>query len=354
MRVQVDAGWVMKIHKLLLSFMVAISMGYLAAEPQGGDVRIHVAQAKPIPANGKLKVFILAGQSNMVGFGQLDGSPGTMETYLKSNPGDYGNLLDKDGKRVVRADVWMVNLSDGKKPRQGWLTTGFGASENHIGPEYGFGFAVGDSYEDPVLIIKSAWGGRSLHKDFLSPGSAEYPKPEKDGDMGFFYAEILRHVKEVTGNLKNYFPNDSGKGYEIVGFGWHQGWNDRIDQAAVDAYEENMVHFVKDIRKDLGIPKLPFVIANTGMGGWDIPERYKARVEKLMVAQLALANPLKYPDFKGNVAGVETRGFQRTQEESPSRQDYHWLRNWETLYLIGKSMGDAMVGLVSGDPRRAP
>ncbi|MCX6877830.1 MAG: sialate O-acetylesterase [Verrucomicrobia bacterium] len=307
------------------------------------------ALGTPIPANGKLKIFIMSGQSNMIGFGQLAGSPGTMETYLKSKPKDYGHLVDKDGKPLVRDDVWIVNLSDEKQRAQGWLTTGYGAPGGHIGPEYGFGFVVGDAYEDPVLIIKSAWGGKSLCHNFLSPGSEVYPKPEKDGDKGFQYAEVLRHVKEITGNLKKCFPDYSGKGYEIVGFGWHQGWNDRIDQKAVDAYEKNMVNFVKDMRKDLGIAKLPFVIANTGMGGWDNPPPYKAKVEKLMDAQLALADPKKYPEFKGNVAGVETRDFQRKREESPSKQDYHWLRNWETLYLIGKSMGDAMLGLESGD-----
>ena len=307
------------------------------------------AVAKPVPANGKLKVFILSGQSNMVGFGQLKGTPETMETYVKSKPQEYGHLVTKDGNPVVRDDVWIVNISDLAKPKKGPLTVGYGASEGHIGPEYGFGFAVGDRYEDPVLLIKSSWGGRSLKHNFLSPSSAEYPKPKKDGDMGFHYAEVLRHVKEITGDVKKYYPDYSGKGFEIVGFGWHQGWNDRIDQSAVDAYESNLVNFVNDIRKDLGIEKLPFVIANTGMGGWDIPARYKAKVEKLMVAQLALADAKKYPDFKGNVAGVETRDFQRSREESPSKQDYHWMRNWETYYLIGKSMAEAMAGLLSSD-----
>jgi len=324
-----------------LSIRLALSLAFAAT-----------AVAGQIPANGKLKVFILSGQSNMVGFGQLDGSPGTMETYVKSNPKDYGKLVDKDGKRVVRDDVWIVNISDAAKPQQGWLTTGYGASEDHIGPEYGFGFAVGDVYEDPVLLIKSAWGGRSLSVNFLPPSSEAYPKPEKDGDKGFHYAEVLRHVKEITGDLKKYYPDYDGKGFEIVGFGWHQGWNDRIDQKAVDVYEKNMVNFVNDIRKDLAIPKLPFVIANTGMGGWDIPETapYKAKVEKLMEAQLALSDAKKYPEFAGNVAGVETRDFQRKQEESPSRQDYHWLRNWETFYLIGKTMGDKMIGLETAKP----
>jgi alpha-galactosidase len=302
------------------------------------------AQSKPVPANGKLKIFILAGQSNMVGFGQVAGSPGTMETYVKSAPKDYAHLLGKDGQAVVRDDVWIVNLSD--EEQKGWLTTGYGADGGHIGPEFGFGFAVGDHFEDPVLLIKSAWGGRSLSKNFLSPSSKDYPPPKADGDTGFHYAEILRHVKEITGDLKRYYPAYSGKGYEIAGFGWHQGWNDRIDQTAVDAYEKNLENFIKDIRTDLGLMKLPFVIANTGMGGWNIVGGYKVRVEKLMTAQLALAEAAKYPAFEGNVAGVETRGFQRTLEESPSKQDFHWLRNWETFYLIGKGMGDAMVGLL--------
>lgn len=311
-------------------------------------------QSKTRPANGKLKIFILAGQSNMVGFGQLTGkpdTPGTMEAYLKSKPKAYGHLVDDDGKHVVRDDVWIVDISYKDKAKQGWLTTGYGASEGHIGPEYGFGFVVGDYYEDPVLLIKSAWGGRSLHHNFLPPSAEEYPKPQKDGDKGFQYAEVLRHVKEITGNLKKYYPKYEGQGYELVGFGWHQGWNDRINAKAVDAYEANMVHFIKDIRKDLGKPKLPFVIANTGMGGWDIPDTasYKTRVEKHMAAQLAPADAKKYPQFKGNVAGVETRDFQRSQEESPSKQGYHWNRNWETFYLIGKSMGEAMVGLLADE-----
>jgi len=309
------------------------------------------AAGKTCPANGKLKIFILSGQSNMVGFGQVKGSPGTMESYVKSKPKAYGHLVDAGGTPVVRNDVWIVNLSYKGKERTGWLTVGYGASEGHIGPEYGFGFAVGDYYEDPVLIVKSAWGGRSLYHNFLPPSAADYPAPKKDGDKGFHYAEVLRHVKEITGNLKKYFPTYAGKGYEIVGFGWHQGWNDRINQKAVDVYEKNMVHFVKDMRKALGIKKLPFVIANTGIGGWDNPPRYKKKVEKLMEAQLALGNAKKYPEFKGTVAGVETRDFQRSRAESPSGQGYHWMRNWETYYLIGKSMGDAMVALVSGKAR---
>lgn len=298
-------------------------------------------------ANGKLKIFILAGQSNMVGFGEIKGSTGTMESYVKNNPTDYGHLVDAGGSPVVRDDVWIVDISNQEQEKTGWLTTGYGANANLIGPEFGFGFVVGDTYEDPVLLIKSSWGGKSLVHDFLPPSAAEYPAPEKAGDMGFYYAEVLRHVETVKADIKKYYPNYAGSGYEIIGFGWHQGWNDRINQDAVDVYEQNLVHFIRDIRNDLNIEALPFVIANTGMGGWDNPPRYKAKVEKLMEAQLAPGDPEQYPEFKGNVGGVETRDFQRTEEESPSKQGYHWMRNWETYYLIGTSMGDEMMRLVS-------
>lgn len=298
-------------------------------------------------ANGKLKVFVLAGQSNMVGFGQVKGDkPGTMETCVEENPEDYGHLVNDQGEPVTRNDVWLVNLSYANNAKQGWLTTGFGNSDGHIGPEYAFGFQLGDYYEDPVLLIKCAWGGRSLYHNFLPPSAGDYPEPEEDGDKGFQYAETVRITKEVTQNLKSYFPDYQGKGYEIVGFGWHQGWNDRINQDAVDAYEANLMHLIQDLRKDLGQKDLPFVIANSGFDGWDINKRYRASVIKHLNAQLAVADANKYPKFKGNVAAVETRDFYRPSAESPSKQGYHWSRNWETFYLIGLHMGQAMIELV--------
>lgn len=305
-------------------------------------------------SNGKLKVFILAGQSNMVGYGQLRarnktaGDVGTMVHYVKQNPDAYGHLVNDDGSHVVRDDVWVVNFNHrelkGKQKVQatGWLTTGFGMNDEHIGPEYGFGMVLGEYYEDPVLIIKCAWGGRSLAHNFLSPSAEQYPKPEKDGDKGYQYAQTIRLTKDVLANLKKHFPDYDGNGYELVGFGWHQGWNDRTKQDRVDAYAANLEHFITDIRKDLNAPNLPFVIANTGMGGNDASER----ATKLMNDQLSLADPAKYPAFKGNVGVVDTRPFQRPREQSPSKQGFHWFRNWETYYLIGHGMGKKMISLL--------
>jgi alpha-galactosidase len=97
-----------------------------------------------------------------------------------------------------------------------------------------------------------------------------------------------------------------------------------------------MAHFITDIRKDLGVSELPFVIAETGMSG---PEENSRRALSLMEAQAAVA---RRPEFKGNVAFVGTRSFWRAKDVSPTGQGYHWNSNAETYFLIGKAMGEAM------------
>jgi alpha-galactosidase len=290
-------------------------------------------------ADRPVKVFILAGQSNMEGHGSIQADPkrnegkGSLE-YVAKQPetaATFKHLLDKDGKWVVRDDVWIHYLD-----RKGKLTVGFGAKDDRIGPELGFGFVIGDAYEEPVLLIKLAWGGKSLAVDFRPPSSG--------GEVGPYYKEVVQRTRSILANLKKEFPEFGDRGYELAGFGWHQGWNDRINQAFVDEYEQNMANFIRDIRKDLGVNDLPFVIAETGMTG---PEEKHPRALALMKAQAAVA---EHKEFKGNVAFVGTKAFWRDKEISPTGQGYHWNSNAETYYLIGAAMGTAMKKLCAMKP----
>ena len=293
----------------------------------------HAAQAGQ-PGKSPVKVFVMAGQSNMEGQGFIKLEPkkndgkGSLE-YLVKTPATadrFKHLVDKNGKWVVRDDVWIWYLG-----RKGGLTVGYGAKDDRIGPELQFGNVVGDYFDNQVLLIKLAWGGKSLGKDFRPPSSG--------GEVGPFYTEIVKQVKDVLANLKTLFPDYDGRGYELAGFGWHQGWNDRVNQAFNDEYEKNMANFIRDIRKDLGAKDLPFVIAETGMSG---REETHPRALSLMKAQAAVA---QQPEFKGNVAFVETKDFWRPKEVSPSNQAYHWDNNAETYFLIGNGMGEAMLKL---------
>ena len=305
------------------------------------DALLDDKPVKPEKETGTkpVKVFILAGQSNMEGQGFIAADPkrnegkGSLEYIAKdkATADKFKHLLGRDGKWRVRDDVWIHYLG-----RKGKLTVGYGAKDDRIGPELGFGWVIGEAFEEPVLLIKLAWGGKSLAKDFRPPSSG--------GEVGPFYKEIVDRTKAVLKDLNKEFPEFGARRYELAGFGWHQGWNDRVNQAFNDEYEKNMANFIRDVRKDLGVKDLPFVIAETGMTG---PEEKHPRALSLMKAQAAVA---EYKEFKGNVAFVGTREFWREKDVSPNGQGYHWNSNAETYYLIGEAMGNAMKKLCAAKP----
>ena len=286
-------------------------------------------------ASDIVRVFILAGQSNMVGAGEVESNPsrndgkGSLQwlTENSSTKDSYSHLRTNTGAWVQRDDVFISFLD-----RKGALKPGYGSNQKKIGPELGFGWVVGDAFEDPVLLIKLAWGGKSLAEDFRPPSL--------EGITGPYYIEVIEKTKEILETADQIFPELQGTSFELTGFGWHQGWNDRINQSFNDSYEKNMIQFIKDVRRDLETPDLPFVIAETGMSGL---EEKHPRALALMASQKAVAD---YPEFKGNVAFVPTQKFYRPPDDSPSKRAYHWNNNAETYYLIGKHMGEVMLSLL--------
>lgn len=292
-----------------------------------------VVATAAVADEGAVKVFVLAGQSNMEGHGRIASEAnegrGSLERLAKGPNADprFAKLVDASGEWIARDDVKIWYLD-----RKGDLRPGFGFREGFIGPELGFGQVVGEAFEEPVLLIKLAWGGKSLAQDFRPPSSG--------GEVGPYYQEVIEKTKQVLTEAPALFPELADKRFELAGFGWHQGWNDRIDQAFNDEYEKNLANLIRDVRKDLAAPALPFVIAESGMSG---REEAHPRALSLMKAQAAVA---EYEEFRGNVAFVGTRDFFRPAEESPSGQAYHWNENAETYWLIGEAMGQAMLRLV--------
>ena len=134
-----------------------------------------------------VKVFVLAGQSNMEGRGFPQ--PLTWQLSQKEyrerythfiQNGDYEAFLKKvadttdqqDSRKSptylwsTRKDVWINYLG-----KHGDLTVGYGAPRDGFGPEFNFGHVVGNHFDEQVLIIKTSWGGRALAKGFLPPSS---------------------------------------------------------------------------------------------------------------------------------------------------------------------------------------
>ncbi|MFK7911991.1 MAG: sialate O-acetylesterase [Akkermansiaceae bacterium] len=287
----------------------------------------------PIAAK-TVKVFILAGQSNMQGHGAIEGKnndgKGSL-TYLAENNDKFAHLRKGKSGWAERDDVMIAYLG-----RKGPLAPGYGARSSMIGPELGFGHVVGDAIDEPVLLIKTAWGGKSLHVDFRPPSAG--------GQVGPYYTEMVTYVKSVLDNMKKEFPK-LGSDYEIAGFGWHQGWNDGCDVGMSNAYEENMQHFIRDIRKEFGVEDLPFVVADSGFGG------SKENSGRRFIIREAQAAAAKAKDLK-NVHCVKTGSYFRPVEESPSKQGYHWNSNAETYYLIGEAMGKAMLEMSASSSKK--
>ena len=304
---------------------------------------IGVSEAGDAPK--PVKVFILAGQSNMEGqaVADLDGKnyndgKGTLKV-LMNDPAKshlFKHLKNDNGDWTVREDVWVRYQREKQPLLAGPLSIGFSiyGGKHHFGPELQFGHVVGDHLRSQVLLIKTAWGGKSLYKDFRPPSSG--------GEVGPYYKKMLAEVRQGIANLKTDFPGYKGQGYELAGFVWYQGWNDGVDpKNAVPQYEQNLVNLINDVRKDLGIPKLPVVIGElTGPwvqapGAWDILRK-------------AQANAPRRPEFKGNVIFVETHDFVRLPKDSPNPgHGHHEFGNAETYFLVGDALGKGMVKLLT-------
>jgi alpha-galactosidase len=122
---------------------------------------------------------------------------------------------------------------------------------------------------------------------------------------------MIAHVRKVLADIKRVAPEyDPKQGYELAGFVWFQGFNDMIDDwtyhnrmkpGGYDEYGQLLAQFIRDVRKDLSVPKMPFVIGVMGIGG--VREGEKPPMSNFRQAQAA---PASLPEFQGNVVAVQT------------------------------------------------
>lgn len=374
----------------------------------------------------KLKVFLLAGQSNMVGHARAH----TIATLLASDePRDQqlarmvfgedseislallneqlqrGQKLDEltggiSGEKIkamsegpeksqLEADVkalkdaheaykkkvaaacavsdrvCITSIAD-RNRKSGKLRIGCGADDKKIGPEYAFGLSIAEQVDGPILLIKTSWGGKSLHYNFRPPSAGEYElnDKEKSGDKaeeiaanaGLNYRMMNEAIRAALKDLPQLHPDyDAAAGYEISGFVWFQGFNDQFSDPFRDNYKDNMIAFINDIRKEYGVPKMPFVI---GVLGTPVTAE-KVAENAVSVGQRAAA---KWPAFAGNVAAVESytqyshysnevfkKGWPQHYHEWDtvgSDRPYHYLGSGAFFVRLGDAFADAMVELM--------
>jgi len=314
---------------------------------------------KPANMAKPVQVFILLGQSNMLGFGKIGAADkaGSL-THAVQQKGKYPYLVDDAGDWTVRKDVRNAQVMGSgagnmKSFNNEWMTI----TNGNIGPEIGIGHQVGQVTDAPVLILKSCIGNRSLGWDLLPPGSQRFeqdgmiyagykdsPDKWKKGETpkaigwyaGVQYDGDIANAKRVLAELDSYYPG--AKKYEIAGFLWWQGDKDRYNAVHASRYEQNLVRLIEQLRIDFGAPNAKFVCATLGQAS----KGAGGAEGQILDAQLAVDGRTgKYKQFKGNVATVYSKPFCHG-----GASNGHYGGNAETYMDIGEAMGRAMAELL--------
>jgi len=336
---------------------------------------------KPADVTKPVKVFLIMGQSNTLEMGAVKGEKeGALEKAVKGES-LYPFLVDDTGAWTVRKDVRNVGVmqkgDNMNVYRNDWLTI----SGNKIGIEIGIGHQLGNAISEPVMLLKSSIGNRSLGWDLLPPGSERFthefadkagvktakvvagykdkpdmwdadpakgaatPPPaewlDKNGKPINWYAgkqwdDDIANAKKVLAELATYYPEATK--FEVDGFFWWQGEKDAGNEAHSANYEKNLVTLIKALRKEFNAPNAKFVMATIG----EVTKGSTGNSGKILDAMLAVDGTSgKYPDFKGNVATVYSNPM-----ANGGSGNGHYGGNAKTYMSVGLAMGEAMSKLL--------
>jgi len=332
-----------------------------------------------------VKVYIMSGQSNMVGFGTVNGTGTESLDTMTRRQNKFPNLINETGAWTTRQDVRYRGVISDIANAQ--LSAGtLGAT---FGPELGFGHIMGWYHDAPVLLLKSSIGNRALGWDVLPPGSPSYQygtdqfpaygeTPEKwtigapltPWVPGAWYAgrqfdEFFLHesqwahpgtaVTNVVDILDNWAGEYGGTGkpfegrnFEIAGFVWWQGDRDRYTMGHATRYQQNLVNLINSLRTYYSnrypgkvVNNAPFVLAT--LGQTILNDNSNPAEKAILDAQLAVDGAFgKYPQYAGNVKTVYSHPL---SEGGASNGHYNGRAG--TYMLVGDALGRAMVDLES-------
>ena len=380
----------MKINCILSTIVVGL-IGLIPSDiafGQSSSAPIPRYDGNPADMTKPVQVFVCLGQSNMVGLGKVKGSAVSLEHVVKEEK-KYPYLIDAQGAWVQRNDVRFVQYMSGKGPlRNEWLVV----SGNNLGPEYGIGHVLGNAIDAPVMILKCCIGNRSLGWDLLPPGSDRYsyvqegkggrdtktlvvagykdrpeswemdpskglgtePGPwlDKKGKPIDWYAgkqwdTDIADAKKALAELDKHYPQANG--YQIAGFFFWQGEKDAGNAAHAIRYEQNLVHFIKSLRKEFDSPNAKFVLATMGesvkrnQSDETTSSLPMSNGERVLQAHLAVdGNSGRYAEFKRNVSTVYTHPMAQGGSGNG-----HYGGKAEVYMDVGQAMGQAMVDLIN-------
>jgi len=336
----------------------------LSAAGQAAANTLPDPDGQPADMNKPVQVFIMMGQSNMLGFGRVTGGTDGRLDYATQAKGLYPYLVDDNNNWTTRQDVRHAQVmgsggGSGNIIVNDWLAAN---NRSRIGPEQGIGHQLGHAIDAPVLLLKSAIGNRSLGWDLLPPGSPQYQYNDNGTDYtyagygdsplrwetgttptpigwqaGLQYDGDVARAKDVLDNIGTYYPGATE--YEVAGFFWWQGDKDRYNAGHAEKYEENLVRLIEQLRVEFDAPDAKFVAATLGQSEIGAATGNDALI---LDAQLAVDGDAgNYPQFDGNVATVYSHPLSKGGSSAG-----HYGGNAETYMNVGEAMGAEMVALI--------
>jgi len=232
----------------------------------------------------KVRVFVLAGQSNMEGKG--DGGKLTAEEHAALTQAQQHVLLAYNRNPIRPLDVWPAG---GNKKR-------FGIDWS-FGPELFFGLRLADAWpKEQILLIKRSLGNTSLSGAWNPDWNLEQATLMKEEKVQPLYADMVAYVHEV---LSHYEPGS----YELCGFIWVQGESDGAgakrggSPVAAEAYGDNLQKLIRRVRADFGAPALPVLLVNSGREAHLVAARERAAREIARVSLIRSSSDHSAPDF---------------------------------------------------------
>ena len=225
---------------LLITFIVVSSFQSIAQNNNNSEKNTsNILKSKK--ANSKIKVFLLAGQSNMTGW-----------TPLSEIPID----LKHEYPEVI---IWADGEAETSLMRK-WmnLIPGLGKSVSYLGPELTFGPELAKYYpNEKIALLKCSWAGTDLVTQWRPPSSGK--------TIGYLYENFIKSVHDGLAALP------AGTEFEIAGMIWMQGESDAIlTKAVADEYKYNLTNLISDLRSEFNVPQMPFVIGQISEArAWD-------------------------------------------------------------------------------------
>lgn len=207
------------------------------------SILLFVFLVTTVIAGEKIHIYLLAGQSNMLGRKNISDT----DPLLVQNIGEGGIASNTIAyhHNYRGSETLATNGFSTLKPRP--PDDGQGGN---FGSELTFGRDMqGELGNEKIAILKYAVGGTSLYGDWYADGTDDQ---SNDGEK---YTEFKQLVNAGLAELRNNYPNAK---IQVEAMLWHQGEADVGTKAAY--YETNLTHFIHDVRQDLHRPYLPFFI----------------------------------------------------------------------------------------------